>query len=111
MEQLLRKTFKDLSDMLVVVADRFFLARRIHTLKNEDYFAENDYADDETYIQYIDKVSKAFSRLSAGERNLINNEFFFQSYHNWWEPIYSKATFYRYKKKAMMKFLEAFYND
>ena len=32
-------------------------------------------------------------------------------YNNWWESIYSKATFYRYKKKAMMKFLEAFYND
>lgn len=111
MEQLVKKNFKDLSDMTVVVAERFFLARRVHAFKNEDYIAEFDYEDLGNYDQYIDKVSSAFNKLSDSERNLINNEFFFQSYHNWWESIYSKATFYRYKKKAMMKFLEAFYND
>ena len=111
MELLIKKAFKDLSDMLAVVADRFFIARKIQLMKNKDFFAENDYVDDVHYTQYIDKVNSAFSRLDARERNLINNEFFFQSYNNWWESIYSKATFYRYKKKAMMKFLEAFYNE
>lgn len=111
MEQLIKKNFKDLSDMTVVVAERFFLARRVHAFKNEEHIAEFDIDDFENYDQYIDKVSSAFCKLSDSERNLINNEFFFQSYHNWWESIYSKATFYRYKKKAMMKFLEAFYND
>ena len=111
MEQLLQKTFKDLSDMTIVVVDRFFLARKIHAMKNEGYIAETDYLDDENYIQYMEKVGRAFTKLNESERNLINNEFFFQSYNHWWESIYSKATFYRYKKKAMMKFLEAFYND
>lgn len=111
MEQLLPKTFKDLSDLISEVADRFFLARRIQAIEKEDHLAEYDYKDIETYAQYVEKVGRAFARLNEGERNLINNEFFFQSYHSWWETIYSKATFYRYKKKAMMRFLEAFYND
>ena len=110
MEQFKIKTFKDLSDMTISIADRFFVARKISAMKNEDYIAELDFGDDEDYSQYLEKVYKAFTSLSETERNLINNEFFFQSYHNWWESIYSKATFYRYKKKAMVKFLGAFYD-
>lgn len=110
MEQFSVKTFKDLSDMTCVIADRFFLARRINAMKNEDYIAEFDLGNGDDYSQYLNKVCQAFASLNEMERNLINNEFFFQSYHNWWESIYSKATFYRYKKKAMLKFLGAFYN-
>lgn len=110
MEQFEIKTFKDLSDMTVSVADRFFLARRIKAIQDGDYIAEFDMGDVSDHQEYINKVSKAFASLSEAERNLINNEFFFQSYHNWWESIYSKATFYRYKKKAMAKFLGAFYD-
>ena len=110
MEQFKIKAFKDLSEMTVNIAERFFLARKINAMKNEDYIAELDFGDDEDYSQYLEKVYKAFTSLSETERNLINNEFFFQSYHNWWESIYSKATFYRYKKKAMVKFLGAFYD-
>ena len=110
MEQISKQSFKALSDMTSVIAERFFLARRIRDIKNGDYLAEVD-IDGDAYNQYLEKVNKAFSVLNESEKNLINNEFFFQSYHNWWEPIYSKATFYRYKKQAMMKFLGAFYYD
>lgn len=102
------KNFKDLSDMTVVIADRFFLARKMLATE-EDYLASPDYKD-ENYDRFLEKVQTAFASLSEAERNLINNEFFFQSYNNWWESIYSKSTFYRYKKEAMKKFLEAFYN-
>ena len=111
MEPSKSKTFKDLSDMTVTVAERFFLARRINAIRQEDYIAEFDYGNEDDYTRYIEKVFEAFNSLNERERNLINNEFFFQSYHNWWESIYSKATFYRYKKQAMMKFLGAFYNE
>ena len=110
MEQFEIKTFKDLSDMTVSIVDRFFLARRIKAIQDGEYIAEFDMEDVDDHQEYIDKVFKAFASLSEMERNLINNEFFFQSYHNWWESIYSKATFYRYKKKAMVKFLGAFYD-
>ena len=110
MEQIYKQSFKALADMTEVIAERFFMAKRIQAIKNGDYLAEVDINGD-AYAQYLDKVNKAFDALSESEKNLINNEFFYQSYHNWWEPIYSKATFYRYKKQAMMKFLGAFYND
>lgn len=110
MEQISKQSFKALSDMTSVIADRFFMARRIYEIKNGECLAEVD-IDGDAYLQYLEKVNKAFGALSEGEQNLINNEFFYQGYHNWWEPIYSKATFYRYKKQAMMKFLGAFYND
>lgn len=108
MEQLQIKTFKDLSDMTINVAERFFLARKMKAAYEGDMIAEFD--EDEDSYQYLNKVIKAFDSLTEAEKNLINNEFFFQSYHRWWESIYSKATFYRYKKKAMLKFLGAFYN-
>ena len=110
MEQFTVKTFKDLAEMTISIADHYFLARRINAMKNEDYIAEHDFDEVDDYDQYLSKVYKAFNSLNEAERNLINNEFFFQSYHYWWESIYSKATFYRYKKRAMMKFLGAFYN-
>ena len=111
MEQLIKKNFKDLNDMTLIVAERFFFAREAQSCDSGDYIAENDLVGLINHKQYIQKVCNAFSKLNNNERNLINNEFFFQSYHNWWESIYSKATFYRYKKKAMVNFLEAFYND
>lgn len=110
MEQFKIKTFKDLSDMTISIADRFFLARRMNAMKSEDYVNEFDFDDGDDSTHYLERVCKAFNSLNEAERNLINNEFFFQSYHNWWESIYSKATFYRYKKRAMVKFLGAFYN-
>ena len=109
MEQLSKKTFKDLNDMVIAIADRFFIARKMKAIKEGDYLAEFDIDGYECYTQYLDKVSSAFDSLSETERNLINNEFFYQGYHKWWESIYSKATFYRYKKAAMKKFLGAFY--
>ena len=110
MEQFEIKTFKDLSDMTISVADRFFLARRAKAIEDGEYIAEFNTEELNDHQEYIEKVFKAFATLNEAERNLINNEFFFQSYHNWWESIYSKATFYRYKKKAMVKFLGAFYD-
>lgn len=110
MESLKMKSFKDLSERVISIADRFFVARRIETMKDNDYLAECDLSEAEDYHQYTDKVSKAFNSLNEAEKNLINNEFFFQGYHNWWESIYSKSTFYRHKREAMKKFLGAFYH-
>ena len=110
MEQLEIKKFKDLTDMTINIAEHFFLARRMNAASGEDRIAEFDTNEDDDHLFYINKVFTAFNSLNEAERNLINNEFFFQSYHRWWESIYSKATFYRYKKKAMLKFLGAFYN-
>ena len=106
METLTNMTFKDLAQLVNAIAEKFFRTRQT----NADYIRQNPLSDiDEN--AYLLKVQKAYNSLSENEKNLINNEFFYQSYTWWWKALYSKATFYRYKREAMRKFLEAFYNE
>ena len=109
MEKLTNKTSKELSNMLETVAKRFFVARTLHRLKSDNTLAEKDYNDDSPYDVYIVRVLSAYDSLTEQEQNLINNEFFYQSYHDWWKPIYPRSSFYKRKKEAMIKFLGAFY--
>lgn len=110
MNQLNEKTFKDLDQMLNDIAEKFFLFKKIK--ENPDLFLLSEGLNEEiiSYDEFIYKVEKAYNSLDDNEKNLINNEFFYQSYHQWWTTLYSKASFYRYKKTAMEKFLGAFYD-
>ena len=100
MEALTNMDFKDLNQLVLGIAQKFFQVR-----DNDEILKDDDFND------FLLKVQKAYNALSENEKNLINNEFFYQSYNLWWQGLYSKATFYRYKKEAMMSFLEAFYNE
>lgn len=111
MDQLNKKSFRDLIIMTQDIADKFFFAKKMHDTKKGETFIKIDFNDDYPCDHYLIKVQEAYDTLSEAEQNLINNEFFYQSYHQWWKPLYSKATFYRYKKEAMMKFLGAFYDS
>ena len=110
MDQLKEKTFKDLDQQLTDIADKFFFAKKIKDNPEAITLAETSFDDDYSIDSFISKVERAYESLDDGEKNLINNEFFYQSYNQWWEPLYSKASFYRYKKIAMEKFLGAFYD-
>ena len=104
---LVEKSFKELSQMIEEVAERFFIAKKVcHLSEQGEILAENDAA----CRFYLSKVEAAYQTLDAREQNLINNEFFYQNYHNWWTSLYPKTSFYRFKRKAMLKFLEAFYH-
>ena len=109
MDQLNEKTFKDLDQMLSDIADKFFLAKRVKDNPDVLMLAESPVDESYTIDDFIVKVEQAYETLNDGEKNLINNEFFYQSYQEWWKPLYSKSSFYRYKKSAMEKFLGAFY--
>ena len=95
-------TFKDLNQQVIEIAQKFFLSRQKHSFSDEELLDQGSYSL---------KVQNAYNKLSDSEKNLINNEFFYQSYTWWWKGLYSKASFYRYKKEAMRSFLEAFYNE
>lgn len=110
MEQLENKSFKDLITMTKDIADKFFFAKRMYDSNDACSFSSK-FEDGYSYEHYLSRVQEAYDSLTESEQNLINNEFFYQSYHRWWEPLYSKATFYRYKKEAMQKFLGAFYGS
>ena len=101
--------FKELNQMTIDVAEKFFFAKKMHDLKQGHFLAEKDFDEDDPYDNYLLKVQTAYDTLNELEKNLINNEFFYQNYNQWWKALYSKASFYRYKKEAMQKFLEAIY--
>lgn len=104
---LCEKSFKQLNEMIEEVAYRFFIAKRLISMRQRGEILEED---NPPYQVYLLRVEKAYRSLDERERNLINNEFFFQNYQNWWIGIYSKTSFYRFKKRAMLRFLEAFYH-
>jgi hypothetical protein len=104
---LCEKSFKQLNEMIEEVAYRFFIAKRLISMRQKGEILEED---NPPYQVYLLRVEKAYRSLDERERNLINNEFFFQNYQNWWIGIYSKTSFYRFKKRAMLRFLEAFYH-
>jgi len=110
-ERIKKKSFKELNEMVEVVAKRFFLARTLHQEKINNFIAENDFDEQSPYDIYLARVMSAYDILSEQEQNLINNEFFYQGYRDWWKTIYTRATFYRYKKEAMQKFLGALYRE
>ena len=101
------KTFKELNTMTEEVAYRFFMAKRIlAALRKGEMVSEND----TPYQIYLQRVECAYCLLDEKEKNLINNEFFFQNYQYWWVGLYSKTVFYRLKKRTMLKFLEGVYH-
>ncbi len=102
---LTEKSFKELNGLVEKVAEKYFEAKQMALLKMRgELIAEID----TPYDIYLYKVERAYAALDPREKNLINNEFFFQNYRDWWIGLYSKASFYRFKKQAMHKFLEAF---
>ena len=110
MNSLGKTAFKDLDQMVNDVAEKFFFAKKMHEINARHRLEETTYNDQDPFDYYLLKVQTAYDSLNELEKNLINNEFFYQSYNQWWKPIYSKATFYRYKKEAMQKFLGAVYD-
>ena len=110
MNQLNEKTFKDLNQRLLDISEKFFLAKKVKDNPDVLILAESPFDEDCSLDEFISKVQQAYETLDDNEKNLINNEFFYQSYQEWWKPLFSKASFYRYKKLAMEKFLGAFYD-
>ena len=106
---LMQKSFKELTIMTEEVAERFFAAKRMSLSSDLDFLRESE-REKLPYDFYLKKVEDAYETLNEREKNLINNEFFFQNYHYWWVGLYSKTSFYRFKRRAMLKFLEAFYH-
>ena len=96
---------KPLRDQVQQIADMYFLALKHIKLNME---LKDNVPVIDKYKEYVAKVRKAFHTLDGMEQTVINNEFFYQAYPLWWKGIYPRSTFYRIKRKSMMKFKEAF---
>lgn len=91
--------FRTLNRKVKDVSILYIMAKRYLTISNHNK---------EKYIDYIEKVTLSISMLDGNEQDLLKRDFFEISDPYWWERIYSRSTYYRYKKSAMTKFLKYF---
>lgn len=72
-------------------------------LKYSEYMVAEEGVKDKNMIStYINEV---LNMMNHEERKLIENEFVYQIRY-WWTEYYSRATYYRFKKKCMRKFIQ-----
>ena len=90
--------FHSLVGYVQSIANHYFLA--INNLR-----VDKDSYEDGNYVK---RVKNAYLELNGEMRRFINNDFFYEDYPFWWKRYYSKATYYRLKRKSMLKFKEAF---
>ena len=101
--------FNSLSKRIEEIAHRYFDCK--DHINSVGGFLNPNFIDFENpNSKYMDRVNAAYSALNEIERSIINNDFFYQDYPNWWSIYYNKSTYYRYKNEAMRRFVEAFDN-
>ena len=100
-------TFKTLVKKIDDIAKEYFASK--NELNSKGVLLDpNLINDDSPYQKYIVKVNDAYSTLNDIEKAIINNDFFYQNYPLWWKSSFRRSTYYRYKNKAMIHFVEAF---
>ena len=97
-----KSNFKTLVRFISEIADLYFMAL---TRKPKETFSEVD-EELSDYELFVVRVRKAYSRLNQEEKKIINNDFFYQEYPDWWKKLYTKSTYYRLKQKSMIRFKE-----
>lgn len=70
-------------------------------------FNETSACNNGNYTQYIECVDLALNALDKEERIIIENDYFKgDDYIFWWLSFYSRSSYYRKKKTALIKFLD-----
>ncbi|MCD8194808.1 MAG: hypothetical protein LUD22_00660 [Coprobacillus sp.] len=100
---MIKKNHTQLTSDVKEIATLYFYYQ--YKLKHSHGLGSTNY---EEYQQTVDRIDLAFSYLEEDEKDIINNEFFYQSSPDWWELTYSKAEFNRKKDLAMSKFINYF---
>ena len=96
----------DLEQKLANISKNYMSIKRAflsHTISSRYHDISNP------FVLFCLDVENAFNSLSSPLRRIINNEFFYQDYANWWKKYYSKKQFSVLKKIAVFKFMEAYH--
>lgn len=94
-----------LESLMKRIVELYFVS--LKNIKNQSFDSSDDCYS--PYLKYYSDVEEAFSRLSYEQRRIINKEFFYEDYKNWWIKEYRPIRFNRLKKIAIKDFVEAFY--
>ena len=104
-----RNVYHTMEIKIAQIAARYLLCKQF--VEEKEYVCSSGEKDSENfYSSYIYRVEKAYDDLEGSHREIINNDFFYQNYPNWWQSFYSKSSYYRIKNAAMKKFLRTFAN-
>lgn len=91
------------------IRDKYFECTRKMRLCDVARLTTADYPAYRACSTYAGIVESAFQGLDPISRMIINKDFFYNDYVNWWVGIYSKSSYYRLRDKAIRAFLEGAY--
>ena len=94
-----------LEPIMKQIAELYFVA--LKNIRNKSFESNEDCYS--PYLKYYSDVEEAFLKLSSEKRRIINKEYFYDDYKNWWTKEYSLFKFNRLRKSAIKEFVEAFY--
>lgn len=99
-----------LSRKMEIISSLFFESKKQigEKLAMSDVINEDDM---DSHSLFIKKVEDTYNQLDSLDKLFINNEYFYQDYPFWWSRLYTASTYYRYKKKAVIRFLRLFFNE
>ena len=97
-----------LEEKMKNIADKYFVCKKQYRLSLISS-GENDY--DNPYYIFCEDVELAFNKLDKKDKFIINNEYFFGDYFEWWKQIYKKKDFIQLRKIAIKNFLRLYYEN
>ena len=100
-----KKKASTIREQIEEIARLYFVA--LEKMKVSHGLSDSGYGNND-FREYVYRVRRAYHELDHLEQTIINNEFFYQEYPFWWERLFSRSTFYRLKKRSMLKFKAAF---
>ena len=65
--------------------------------------------ESDPYVKYYLDVHRAFDSMdNEEEKEIINNDYFYDDYHGWWEKSYDRKSYLAIKRRAEKNFLRNF---
>lgn len=109
MSKLEKTTLKNLIREMEIISKLYFT-------KNEKrvdcYLSDSDAEDRVTpHDRFVSHVEEAYMSLNPLEQLMINNDFFYEEYPDWWKDLFSLKSYNRVKRNAIVHFLKVFYEE
>ena len=94
---------------VIAIRDNYFHC--IASLNNSLRLNDGNSLRSSMYEEYAKDVEHALESLDALDQKILNREFFHCTNKFWWIGLYSRTTYYRIRRKAIVKFLRTFYEQ
>ncbi|MCD8203612.1 MAG: hypothetical protein LUB56_00585 [Coprobacillus sp.] len=100
-----KDNYKEMISIIKEISITYFFYQDRVRRSNNGMLGSTNLEDAKSYIQ---NTNQAFNQLTDEEKDIINNEFFYQDYADWWIKKYSRGDFQKKKKIAMHQFINYF---